>query len=97
MHHRSINRHGLTKPSTLLPRRAALAWVPVVWVTLALYLGGLLDLPDWALSLSPIYHTPLVPGQDVQAAPLVIMSLAALALGAAGFLGLRRRDVVSVG
>ena len=78
----------------LLPRRAALAWVPVVWVTLALYLGGLLDLPDWALSLSPIYHTPLVPGKDVEAAPLVVMSLAALVLGAAGFQGLRRRDVV---
>jgi ABC-2 type transport system permease protein len=78
----------------LVPRRAPLAWVLVVWITLALYLGGLLGLPDWAMSLSPVYHTPLVPGGDVEATALVVMSLAALALGAVGFLGLQRRDVV---
>jgi ABC-2 type transport system permease protein len=78
----------------LLPRRAALAWVPVVWVTLALYLGGLLNLPEWALSLSPVYHTPLVPAAPADATPLVVMSLSAMAVAAAGFLGLRRRDVV---
>ncbi|MDV3222642.1 polyketide antibiotic transporter [Intrasporangium sp.] len=78
----------------LIPRLAALAWALVVWVTIALYLGGMLGLPDWAMSLSPVYHTPLVPGADVDAAPLVVMSGLALALAAAGFVGFRRRDVV---
>ena len=78
----------------LIPRFTSLTWVLVVWVALALYLGGLLNLPEWALSLSPVHHTPQVPAETPQATPLVIMSLAAVALAAAGLLGLRRRDVV---
>ncbi|WP_324144361.1 polyketide antibiotic transporter [Intrasporangium sp.] len=78
----------------LVPRLTSLTWVLVVWVALALYLGGLLNLPEWALSLSPVHHTPQVPAETAPATPLVIMSLAAVALAAAGFLGLRRRDVV---
>lgn len=79
----------------LVPRRSALAWVLVVWVTLVLYLGELLGLPDWALALSPLHHTPLLPGADVDATPLVVMSLAAVLLTAVGFAALRRRDIVS--
>jgi len=78
----------------LLPRRAALVWVVVVWITLALYLGGMLGLPDWAMALSPLYHTALVPAEDLRVAPLVVMTVAAVSLGVAGFLGFRRRDVV---
>jgi MYXO-CTERM domain-containing protein len=35
-----------------------------------------------------------VPAESAAATPLVVMSIAAVALAAAGFLGLRRRDVV---
>jgi ABC-2 type transport system permease protein len=79
----------------LAPRAAGLAWVLVVWVALALFLGSLLDLPDWAMDLSPLTHTPLVPSEDLQARPLLVMLGAAAALVAAGFAGFRRRDVVS--
>lgn len=79
----------------LVPRAAALAWVLVVWVVLVLYLGSLLDLPGWALDLSPLTHTPLAPSEDVEAMPLLVMAVAAAALVAAGFAGFRRRDVVT--
>ena len=81
----------------LVPRLSSLAWVLVIWAALALYLGGLLNLPEWALSLSPIHHTPQVPAEAAAATPLVVMGLAAVAVAAVGFLGLRRRDVVSGG
>jgi ABC-2 type transport system permease protein len=78
-----------------VPRRVGLAWVLVGWVTLVLYLGEMLGLPEWLRALSPLHHTPLVPGNEVEVFPLAVMTVAALVLGAAGFLGLRRRDVVS--
>ncbi|GAA4288241.1 polyketide antibiotic transporter [Georgenia daeguensis] len=78
----------------LVPRVAGLSWVLVVWVALALFLGSLLDLPGWAMDLSPLTHTPLVPSEDLRAAPLLVMLATAAALVAAGFAGLRRRDVV---
>lgn len=78
----------------LVPRLATLAWALVVWVTIALYLGEMLGLPEWAMSLSPIHHTPLVPGEDVAAVPLAAMSALALVLAVAGFVGLHRRDIV---
>lgn len=79
----------------LAPRFSGLAWVPVIWVAVVVFLGGLLDLPDWALDLSPLTHSPLLPGGEVEWLPLVVMTVAALALTAVGLLGLRRRDVVS--
>ncbi|MPV36254.1 polyketide antibiotic transporter [Georgenia subflava] len=79
----------------LVPRAAALAWVLVVWVAIVGFLGSLLDLPGWAADLSPLSHTPLVPAGELEAAPLLIMLAVAAALATAGFLGLRRRDVVS--
>ncbi|QDB78604.1 polyketide antibiotic transporter [Georgenia wutianyii] len=77
----------------LAPRLASLAWVPVVWAALVVFLGELLGLPSWARDLSPLTHTPLVPGAALTAGPLAVMTVLALGLAAAGLLGLHRRDV----
>ncbi|NUL45052.1 polyketide antibiotic transporter [Cellulosimicrobium funkei] len=76
-----------------LPRWTVLAWLFVVWIALALFLGDLLRLPDWALDLSPFAHTPALPAQDAEAAPLAVMVTIALALAAVGIWGYRRRDL----
>lgn len=77
------------------PHLSGLAWVPVVWATIVAFLGGVLDLPGWATNLSPLAHTPLVPGADVEVLPLVVMTALAVLLTGAGVLGLRRRDITS--
>ncbi|MDD9371490.1 MAG: hypothetical protein PV358_15320, partial [Acidimicrobiales bacterium] len=56
------------------------------------FLGQLLDLPRWALDLSPFEHVPSLPAADVDIIPLVALTLAAGALTAAGLAGFRRRD-----
>lgn len=78
----------------LLPRWATVSWVLVIWVAFVLFLGTLLDLPSWAMDLSPMAHTPLVPSVDVEATPLLTMSGLAVLLGFVGFLTYRRRDIV---
>lgn len=77
------------------PRAAAVIWLLVAWIAIALYLGSLLELPEWAVNLSPLTHTPVLPGDELRAVPLVVMGAAALVLTGAGLTGFRRRDVVS--
>ncbi|REF37711.1 ABC transporter permease [Thermasporomyces composti] len=76
------------------PRWATVTWLPVIWVAFTLFLGTLLDLPSWAMDLSPFTHTPLVPSADVEAAPLLAMAGLALLLTVVGFVTYRRRDIV---
>lgn len=77
----------------LVPAASAWAWAPVVWATLVLYLGELLNLPDWMRNLSPIQWVPLAPMEAVEALPLVVMGALALGFTAVGFAAFRRRDV----
>lgn len=77
----------------LVPRAAGAAWIAVVYAVFVMYLGGLLDLPQWAMNISPFAHVPQLPAADFSSAPLVWLTLLAGVLGAAGLLGLRRRDI----
>ena len=77
----------------LAPRAAPLAWAVFAWCALVAFLGQLLDLPQWALDLSPFQHVPAMPVADLDVVPLAALTLVAAALTAAGFAGFRRRDV----
>jgi ABC-2 type transport system permease protein len=78
----------------LAPRASvAGAWTVVgVMVLIALF-GQVLRLSQWVLDVSPFTHVPKLPGASLTAAPLLWLSLAVLALAAAGLAGLRRRDI----
>ena len=78
----------------LAPRACvAGAWsVLAVVVVIALF-GQILRLSGWIAGISPFAHVPKLPGATATASPLLWLSLAALALAAAGLAGLRRRDI----
>ncbi len=82
----------------LAPRASvAGAWTVVGAVVLIVLFGEVLQLSQWILDVSPFTHLPKLPGAAVTVrttgAPLLWLSLAALALAAAGLAGLRRRDI----
>jgi ABC-2 type transport system permease protein len=77
----------------LAPRFASLAWLVVVWSLIAGLFGPLLDLPDWALKLSPLGWVSKVPAEDVDVLTLTGLLVVAVALTAAALAGFRRRDV----
>ncbi|HEX5598104.1 MAG TPA: ABC transporter permease [Micromonosporaceae bacterium] len=79
----------------LAPRAIGLAWALLVWAVLMTYFGGLLDLPQWMLNLSPYLHIPRMPAADFTAVPLAILTLLAALLVAAGLAGFRRRDLAA--
>jgi ABC-2 type transport system permease protein len=77
----------------VVPRLVLLAWGLVVWALFATIFGVLLELPGWAMDLSPIEASPRVPYEDVTAMPLLVMLGLAVALGAVGTVAFRRRDL----
>jgi ABC-2 type transport system permease protein len=77
----------------LIPRAMGLAWFIPAYGFFALMIGPLLDLPDWLYNLSPFEYVPRVPSADFELLPLVVMSVIAAGLIAAGLLGIRRRDM----
>lgn len=77
----------------LAPRATSAVWgVLGLFVVLGLF-GSTLDLPGWLVAASPFDHVPQLPAADVSAAPLVVLTLVAAALGGVGVIGLLRRDV----
>lgn len=76
-----------------LPKTTTAAW-GLVGVSLAIgWIGPALDLPQWAMDLSPFSHLPKLPGSEVTAAPFVWLLVIAVLSTAAGLVALRRRDI----
>ena len=77
-----------------LPRQAAIvAWVVVAYCAVIALFADSFDLPGWSRRASPLAHTPRVPLDDLAVAPLLALGLIAAALVAAGYAGLRGRDI----
>jgi ABC-2 type transport system permease protein len=79
----------------LAPRLTTATWGVLVAFLLIGEFGPLFELPGWVMNLSPFAHVPRIPGDDVEAGPLIGLTLVAVALAAAGAIGFRRRDVLS--
>ena len=57
--------------------------------------GELLDVPGWLMDVSPFSHIPEVPAADLTPAPVIVLTLIAAALAAAGLAAFRRRDLAT--
>lgn len=55
--------------------------------------GQALQLSHWAVDVSPFTHTPKLPGATVTPAPLIWLTVIALALCALALAALRHRDI----
>ncbi len=75
-----------------VPRHATLGWGVLVVFLLLGQLGSILELPQWALDLSPFTHVP-APPDTIRVVPLAVLSALATTVTAAGLGALRRRDV----
>ncbi|MEO1055394.1 MAG: ABC transporter permease [Actinomycetota bacterium] len=74
------------------PRAAVATWAVVAGVLIVGMFGPVLNLPNWVSNLSPFEHVALAPAESASVTPLVVLSLIAVVLAAAGFAGITRRD-----
>lgn len=77
----------------LLPRAALASWGVLAVMAVIGFFAELLQLPDWALRVSPFEHLPAAPAEHLRWAPIVAVTALAAALVAGGLWGLRHRDV----
>ncbi|AOM82155.1 ABC transporter permease [Salisediminibacterium beveridgei] len=77
----------------VFPKWTSFVWAYLFYSFFVLYLGTLLDFPEWTNQLSPFGHIPQAPIEDITAMPLIIASLIAASLMAAGLIGFRKRDI----
>jgi len=76
-----------------LPRLSALVWAVFGYSFVVLYLGKILDVPEWAVRLSPFGNIPQVPVEDFALIPLAVLTLVALLLALPGLWHYRERDI----
>jgi ABC-2 type transport system permease protein len=79
----------------VLPRAISLAWVVVGYSFVVVYLGGMLQFPDWMNNLSPFGHVPQLPAEEFALAPIVVLTGIAAALVIAGLTAFDRRGLQS--
>jgi ABC-2 type transport system permease protein len=77
----------------VLPRAVPAAWALVAFGLIAGTFGPLLDLPEAVLDLSPFAPAAAMPLEDFRFAPVMVLTVIAVAIAAVGFLGFRRRDL----
>ena len=76
------------------PRRVPLVWAVVAWSAFAQFLGGLVELPGWAIDLSVIGHHLDVTG-PANWKPLAVQAAVGAAGAVIGLVAHRRRDLVA--
>lgn len=77
----------------LVPKVASFVWLYVVFCFVVLYLGGILDFPDWVNQLSVFFHIPQIPVEDMDVPSLAVLSGLAVCIVVIGFIGYRKRDL----
>jgi ABC-2 type transport system permease protein len=77
-----------------LPRVAvSLTYGLVVGAYVLDFVGGLLQLPEWVLNLSPFRHLTAVPAADLNVRAALVMLAIAVAAAVVGVFAFRRRDL----
>ncbi len=75
------------------PRLVGVGWIALIGFVALGELGPLMDLSQGILDLSPFSHVPRLPGTAFTATPLLALTGTALALGGAGLIAFRQRDI----
>lgn len=76
-----------------IPKLSSLTWAYLGYSFFVVYLGDMLQLPDWLAKLSPFGHIPQVPIEEVRLSTMVILIIIAILSIVAGFIGYNKRDI----
>lgn len=76
-----------------LPKGTNVLWIYLLYSFIVVYMGGMLQLPDWMAKLSPFGHVAQVPVEEMDWVATSVLLLVAAGCTAIGMFGYRRRDV----
>ncbi|WP_243686235.1 hypothetical protein [Lentilactobacillus rapi] len=76
-----------------MPKLRSIVWILLGGSFVISYFGRLMDLPNWAMKISPFYWFDKVPIHEINAEPVWWLLTIALVLMVIGFVGYRHRDL----
>lgn len=77
----------------LFPQRAVFVWLYLGYSFFVVYLGGMLQLPQWMANLSPFGHIPKLPVEETDFFIYTVLTIIALILMFMGLRGYKERDI----
>ncbi|MBS4535070.1 ABC transporter permease [Clostridium sp. D2Q-14] len=77
----------------LIPKLTGLTWLYLGYSFFVVYLGDILQVPEWMTKLSPFGHVPKIPIDDMNFTIISVLTLIAASLVAIGFIGYNKRDI----
>ncbi|MFC0560538.1 ABC transporter permease [Halalkalibacter alkalisediminis] len=77
----------------IFPKFTNFVWLYLFYSFIVLYLGGLMQFPDWVGQLSPFGHVAQAPIEQVTFLPFFLLCLVAVGLMVIGFVGFNKRDI----
>jgi len=76
-----------------VPRAAGLTWLYLGYSFIVVYLGGLLQFPEWMGRLSPFGNIPKVPIEAINFINILVLTTITLVLIVIGFMRYNKRDI----
>ncbi|MDW0115506.1 ABC transporter permease [Sporosarcina thermotolerans] len=77
------------------PKRSGFTWLYLTFSFFVLYVGKLLQLPEWLGKLSPFGYVPELPVGDMDIINVSILTIVGVLLIVVGFIGYNKRDIYS--
>lgn len=75
------------------PKFTGFTWLYLGYSFIVVYLGGLLQFPEWMSNLSPFGHISQLPVEDMDFMKSAVLIFIAVVLIVIGFIGYHRRDI----
>ncbi|MGG0668900.1 ABC transporter permease [Lederbergia citrisecunda] len=75
------------------PKLSGFTWLYLTYSFFVLYLGGLLQFPEWLGKLSPFGYIPELPVGDMDFMSVSVLTVIGALLIVAGFIGYSKRDI----
>lgn len=75
------------------PKLTSLPWLYLTYSFFVIYLGGMLQLPEWLGKLSPFGYIPELPIEEMNFLKVSLLTIIAIILMVIGFIGYKKRDI----
>lgn len=75
------------------PNLTGLTWFYLGYSFFVVYLGAILQFPEWMSNLSPFGQVPQIPVEEMNVVKVIMLTLIAVVLMIAGFVGYKKRDI----
>ncbi|KAB2333063.1 ABC transporter permease [Cytobacillus depressus] len=77
----------------IVPKLSSFIWLYLTYSFFVVYLGGLLQFPEWMSKLTPFGHIPELPVNSMDYTKVGVLTVLAIIFIVTGFWGYRKRDI----